>query len=301
MALGKRKLEQQELLVATTSLPLAPFPPALVTSPVSGVGNPYAFTGRRMDHIDSDQLLLYHYRAREYDPHHGRFMQRDPGGYVDGMSLYEYAKSAPMTRLDPFGAQSALHDTVAVKTKNCGKWPTPQGTLNLHDVITHAVRSACNDLRKLRDDIETSGMSHDDLQVCMHKTHILKTLSLSHVHEVIKRTYDASCRNKPRHFHCKCNTESKHCRKSSKPSMLTPPTLIGRYYGQPITVCIDNLTNAKKEITQWMKHELFRWFVGDKRDAFGQTEADRFDAGLVRIARCVREYKQRQASSQPAQ
>jgi RHS repeat-associated protein len=51
---------------------------------VSSYGNPYTFTGRRLD----DETGLYHYRARYYDSALGRFVSRDPIGYHDGMSLY---------------------------------------------------------------------------------------------------------------------------------------------------------------------------------------------------------------------
>jgi hypothetical protein len=33
----------------------------------------------------------------------GRFTQRDPLGYVDGLSVYQYLQSTPIGRLDPFG------------------------------------------------------------------------------------------------------------------------------------------------------------------------------------------------------
>ena len=48
-------------------------------------------------------LNLYDYRAREYDALNGRFLQRDPAGYVDGGTLYEYARSNPTRFVDPFG------------------------------------------------------------------------------------------------------------------------------------------------------------------------------------------------------
>jgi RHS repeat-associated protein len=73
---------------------------------VSAVGNPYYFTGRRRDPIHNPLASpvsyrpLYHYRARAYDPLHGRFLQRDPAEYVDGMNLYEYAGSRPLLLRD---------------------------------------------------------------------------------------------------------------------------------------------------------------------------------------------------------
>jgi hypothetical protein len=39
----------------------------------------------------------------EYHPTLGRWMQRDPLGYVDGANLYEYGTSSPTDKLDPMG------------------------------------------------------------------------------------------------------------------------------------------------------------------------------------------------------
>jgi len=68
--------------------------------------NPYFFTGRRLDQLAAGGPGMYHYRRRAYDPVHGRFLQRDPAGYVDGMNLYEYGRSRPPTLTDPLGTQS---------------------------------------------------------------------------------------------------------------------------------------------------------------------------------------------------
>ncbi|MFQ5491331.1 MAG: hypothetical protein ACE5GE_11475, partial [Phycisphaerae bacterium] len=58
------------------------FGPSLVAIPLSGIGNPYAFTGRWMDHFDFvnfvPRKMVYHQRGRTYDQLHGRFLQRDP-------------------------------------------------------------------------------------------------------------------------------------------------------------------------------------------------------------------------------
>jgi len=61
--------------------------------------NPYLFQGRRFD----TQTGLYYYRNRYYSPDLGRFMQRDPLGYVDGMGLYEFVGGRPIALLDAFG------------------------------------------------------------------------------------------------------------------------------------------------------------------------------------------------------
>jgi RHS repeat-associated protein len=46
---------------------------------------------------------LYYNRARMLHSTLGRFVQRDPLGYVDGGSLYEYVSSRPIARSDPSG------------------------------------------------------------------------------------------------------------------------------------------------------------------------------------------------------
>jgi RHS repeat-associated protein len=38
-----------------------------------------------------------------YVPNLGRFLTRDPAGYVDGMSLYEYVRGRVPNAVDPSG------------------------------------------------------------------------------------------------------------------------------------------------------------------------------------------------------
>ena len=49
---------------------------------------------------------LYMVRHRVYDPRLGRWLQRDPLGYVDGMSMLIFTKSSPIMELDPLGLDS---------------------------------------------------------------------------------------------------------------------------------------------------------------------------------------------------
>jgi len=101
---------------------------------VSRVGNPFFFTGRRLDVIDKQDagtphhftddyagLQLYDYRARTSLPDWGRFGQRDPLEYIDGMGVYEYAGSAPSVYADPSGLEACYYfwmDVVAHKVAN---------------------------------------------------------------------------------------------------------------------------------------------------------------------------------------
>ena len=85
----------------------------------SDYGNPYYFTGRRLDELDNGNLKVYNYRTRYYDCHTGRFLQHDQlginptgekynkfliyGQYRDSLNLYQYVNSNPVVSSDPFG------------------------------------------------------------------------------------------------------------------------------------------------------------------------------------------------------
>lgn len=63
------------------------------------LGNPYRYTGRRLD----VETGLYYYRARYYSVTLGRFLQPDPAGFVDGLNLYAYVGNDPLNFVDPTG------------------------------------------------------------------------------------------------------------------------------------------------------------------------------------------------------
>jgi len=66
---------------------------------VSDVDNQILFAGYRLD----PDSALYHVRNRMYHPTLGRWLQRDPVDYRDGMTLYAYVRSAPTGATDPLG------------------------------------------------------------------------------------------------------------------------------------------------------------------------------------------------------
>ncbi len=69
-------------------------------------GRPQSGNGGRMQY--TGQLWLpdfgvYHYKARQYHPGLGRFLQTDPIGYAAGANLYGYVAGDPVNLVDPWG------------------------------------------------------------------------------------------------------------------------------------------------------------------------------------------------------
>ncbi|MEL6397424.1 MAG: RHS repeat-associated core domain-containing protein [Planctomycetota bacterium] len=61
--------------------------------------NRFGWHGYRYDpHVD-----VYHVRLRAKRPGEGRWLQRDPAGFVDGSNLYQYGRSNPVRWMDNFG------------------------------------------------------------------------------------------------------------------------------------------------------------------------------------------------------
>ena len=65
----------------------------------SSIGNTILFTAREYN-IESE---TYFYRARSMHPNVGRFMQKDPLGYIDGMNIFVYVSNLPVLYRDKYG------------------------------------------------------------------------------------------------------------------------------------------------------------------------------------------------------
>ncbi|MEQ1698412.1 MAG: RHS repeat-associated core domain-containing protein [Hyphomicrobiaceae bacterium] len=76
---------------------------------------PFRYTGRMYDTTTG----LYHYRAREYDPSVGRFMQEDPIWLESGdANVYRYVANNPLKYRDPSGLNAAPeYATMSVLTR----------------------------------------------------------------------------------------------------------------------------------------------------------------------------------------
>ncbi len=70
----------------------------------SAVGNRFMFSGLEFD----GETGLIHARYRDLDPRTGRFLQRDPAGYVPDFNLYRYVSNSPLAFIDPWGLSKGV-------------------------------------------------------------------------------------------------------------------------------------------------------------------------------------------------
>jgi RHS repeat-associated protein len=109
-------------------------------SACSSSGEPYRFTGRR---LDPETGLLY-YRARYYWPQGGRFLQTDPVGYAADLNLYTYVGNDPTDKTDPSGNSICEASRIgAASDSMCGGTKDPNnpnaGAGSPFNQITHSV------------------------------------------------------------------------------------------------------------------------------------------------------------------
>ena len=76
----------------------------IATNSTETISNPFKYVGKFGIITDTPDLLYM--RARYYIPSLGRFISKDPIGFIDGLNLYTYTGNNPINSIDPIGEQS---------------------------------------------------------------------------------------------------------------------------------------------------------------------------------------------------
>lgn len=77
-----------------------------VTRGLSLYENRKGFAAYEFEPVIAGPTNQYHVRNRVLDSDTGQWTKRDPLEYVDGSSFYEYSRTSPVVRGDPYGTQS---------------------------------------------------------------------------------------------------------------------------------------------------------------------------------------------------
>ena len=79
---------------------------SLATNTYDAYGRPNTANEGRFQYTGQiwfEELGLYYYKARFYDPTMQRFLNADPSGYADGLNMYAYVGGDPVNFSDPTG------------------------------------------------------------------------------------------------------------------------------------------------------------------------------------------------------
>jgi RHS repeat-associated protein len=88
-------------------------------------GNRFLFTGREW----LSELRIYDYRARQYQPELGRFLQPDPKEFAAGdYNLYRYCHNDPVNKSDPTGLKDDKNDEKKLVREVLKLTRTPTGS-----------------------------------------------------------------------------------------------------------------------------------------------------------------------------
>jgi RHS repeat-associated protein len=86
----------------------------------------FGYTAQR---IDPETNGLYYYRARQYSPAWGRFLQTDPIGMQGGINLYAYVGNDPLNFNDPDGMmKDAVYNAATAATNQLNPISTASAT-----------------------------------------------------------------------------------------------------------------------------------------------------------------------------
>jgi len=84
----------------------------------SHFANPWLFQGQRF----CSETGIYYFKNRDHEPNLGRFLQRDPEEYPDGMNVYEMVAGCPIRLVDPYGLAKISSERMQ-KCCPCAKKP----------------------------------------------------------------------------------------------------------------------------------------------------------------------------------
>jgi len=117
---------------------------------------------------------LYHVRNRMYHPALGRWVQRDPIGYADGMNLYQYVRSRPTAAVDPSGTLSSDNWVWCAASKKSIRimtnWCCPEKVKVIEDAVCsafntlHTVNSALWNHERVRPWTASHDITHRRLE-----------------------------------------------------------------------------------------------------------------------------------------
>jgi RHS repeat-associated protein len=126
-----------------------PIDPACLGSNLPASGS-FTMHGLMVDVLPDGKALLYA-RARHYDMKHGRWLQRDPLGFIDGPNLYEAFGGNALSSMDPFGTQDLTSNFLFGPDEDAGIY-RPACTTDLRPAALRlrlALIQTCNRLRAL--------------------------------------------------------------------------------------------------------------------------------------------------------
>jgi len=88
------------------------------SGPAGGPDSIVGFGG----YLFNRETMYYTVRHRHYSPALGRFLERDPAGYIDGSNLFEYCGGGPLSWLDPWGLNRTWRDDAVDGIRAIGDW-----------------------------------------------------------------------------------------------------------------------------------------------------------------------------------
>jgi RHS repeat-associated protein len=107
--------------------------------PQSGNAGRFQYTGQMW----LPEASVYHYKARAFEPHLGRFLQPDPIGYAESANLYPYVGNDPINATDATGMANCPPDCSPI-TITANQEQNPGTSGNSLSVIGGSSRSTSN-------------------------------------------------------------------------------------------------------------------------------------------------------------